>query len=115
MTDEVIKLLREIARNTRKLKENVHKIYELDTSQTDTQTIHIAQEMGVPALSISVLDVGGGLYLATSDESPFLVIEGDQFENEDTPLLRWAGSGTAGTAIIRVGGVIGQDEPEGFF
>lgn len=115
MNEEAIRLLRQIEQNTRKIKENVHKIYELDTSLTGVQTVHVMHEMGAPALSISVLDVGGGLFLGTSDETPFMVIEGDQLLNEDTPIFRWKGSGVVGTAIIRVGGVIGDNQQGAYF
>lgn len=106
--DEILGLLREIAHNTRLKTENIHELYELDTSITDVQTLHVSKDLGTPALSVSILDIGGGLSLAPSDETLFEVIDGDQLFNEDFNILRWKGSGAAGTAILRAGGVVGD-------
>ena len=105
---EALEVLREIAHNTRLKTENIHELYELDTSLTDVQTLHVSKDLGTPALSVSILDIGGGLSLAPSDETLFEVIDGDQLFNEDFNILRWQGSGVAGTAILRAGGVVGD-------
>ena len=105
--EEALSILREIAQNTRLKTENIHLTYELDTSITDVQTIHVVHDLGTVGLSVSILDIGGGLYLGTSDETPFEVIDGDQLFSEDFNNLRWYGAG-AGTAVIRIGGIVGD-------
>lgn len=85
-------------------KDNISTIVKLDTSITSLTEIRLDTLMGGTVRSLTVLDIGGGIYLQTSLGDPFIVHNGDFIENEEIELLRWYGSG-AGTAIIRVTGV----------
>lgn len=85
-------------------RDNISVTVNLDTSITSMTDIRLDNLIGGVARSITVLDVGGGLYLQTSISDPFIVLVGDSIINEDIERLSWKGAGT-GTAIIRITGL----------
>lgn len=86
-------------------RDNISQIVSLDTSITDLTAINLNKLIeGGKIRSVSVLNVGGGLYLQTSIGDPFQVLKGDIIDKEEIEILRWYGAG-AGTAIIRITGL----------
>jgi len=85
-------------------RDNISTVLELNTATTALTDIRLDNVLGGIVRSLTVIDVGGGLYLQTSIGEPFIVHTGDFIENEEIELLRWHGSG-AGTAVIRLTGV----------
>lgn len=86
-------------------RDNISQIVSLDTSITTLTPINLNKLIeGGKIRSVSVLSVGGGLYLQTSIGDPFEVLKGDIIDKEEIEILRWYGAG-AGTAILRITGL----------
>lgn len=106
----ILDLLSRIELNTRKIaashkhRTNYHIHYYIDTSLTARRKIDLIQDIGTYASELIVLDNGGGFTLEINSEG-YKITSSLNFQivDESIEKIYVTGSGSSGTARIRLG------------
>ena len=89
------------------VRTNAIAVIEIDTSDTKRRSYNFEKSFGSPknilATQLTIIDLGGGFTINVNNSGTITAVYGYAIENEEIHDIEIAGSGTIGTAKIRIG------------
>lgn len=103
------RILKELKKMNRQIaiRTNAISVIEIDTSITTKKNYNLEKIFGSPkgivATQLTIIDLGGGFTINVNNSGTLDAVYGYAIENEEINNIEIIGSGSIGTAKIRIG------------